>query len=166
MSKTKEIVSTAIAKLGDTGAAAKKVWDKSDLASKASALVGAGRDGRHVRGGRDPVTRAVAGGGQLRTANGRRGDGDGADLKNPPHSDPPANSPLPRVDRGSDTGKGMAATTTAVSPSPDKVLSDNTFQRRDAGFFFPLAKVSSTATASAQIASTGPPAARGTRGLR
>ena len=42
MSKTKEIVSTALAKLGDTGAAAKKAWNKSDLTSKASALVGAG----------------------------------------------------------------------------------------------------------------------------
>jgi hypothetical protein len=42
MSKTKEIVNTALAKLSDTGAAAKKAWDKSDLTSKASALVGAG----------------------------------------------------------------------------------------------------------------------------
>jgi hypothetical protein len=42
MSKTNKIVSTALAKLNDGSAMAKKAWKNSDLASKASALVGAG----------------------------------------------------------------------------------------------------------------------------
>lgn len=42
MSKTKKIVSTALAKLNDGSAMAKKAWKNSDLSSKASALVGAG----------------------------------------------------------------------------------------------------------------------------
>ncbi len=42
MSKTNKIVSTALAKLNDGSAMAKKAWKNSDLTSKASALVGAG----------------------------------------------------------------------------------------------------------------------------
>ena len=42
MSKTNKIVSTAMAKLGDAGAKAKKSWNKADLAKKAGALVSAG----------------------------------------------------------------------------------------------------------------------------
>ena len=46
MSKTSKIVSTAMTKLGDAGAKAKKSWNKADLAKKAGALVSAGEIGR------------------------------------------------------------------------------------------------------------------------
>ena len=42
MSKTNKIVPTAMTKLGDTGAKAKKAWNQADLAKKAGALVSAG----------------------------------------------------------------------------------------------------------------------------
>lgn len=59
MSKTKEIVNTALAKLSDTGAAAKKAWDKSDLTSKASALVGAGAGLAAVKKGGSAAVKTV-----------------------------------------------------------------------------------------------------------
>src|SRR5690606_19204434 len=59
MSKTNKIVSTAMAKLGDAGAKAKKAWNKADLAKKAGALVSAGAGAAAVKRGSSAAIKAV-----------------------------------------------------------------------------------------------------------
>ena len=59
MSKTSKIVSTALTKLSDGGTAARKAWNNSDLATKASALVGAGAGLAAVKKGGSAAVKTV-----------------------------------------------------------------------------------------------------------
>jgi len=59
MSKSSKIVSTALAKLNDGGAMAKKAWKNSDLTSKASALVGAGAGLAAIKKGGSAAVKTV-----------------------------------------------------------------------------------------------------------
>ena len=59
MSKTNKIVSTALAKLNDGSAMAKKAWKDSDLTSKASALVGAGAGLAAIKKGGSAAVKSV-----------------------------------------------------------------------------------------------------------
>ncbi|MBP6596396.1 MAG: hypothetical protein KA196_02670, partial [Arenimonas sp.] len=59
MSKTNKIVSTALATLSDGTAMARKAWKDSDLAGKASALVGAGAGLAAVKKGAAAAAKTV-----------------------------------------------------------------------------------------------------------
>lgn len=59
MSKSSKIVSTALAKLNDGSAMAKKAWKNSDLTSKASALVGAGAGLAAIKKGGSAAVKTV-----------------------------------------------------------------------------------------------------------
>jgi len=59
MSKTSKIVSTALATLNDGSAMAKKAWKNSDLAGKASALVGAGAGLAAIKKGGSAAVKTV-----------------------------------------------------------------------------------------------------------
>jgi len=58
-SKTNQIVSTALAKLNDGSAMAKKAWKNSDITSKASALVGAGAGLAAIKKGSSAAVKTV-----------------------------------------------------------------------------------------------------------
>lgn len=59
MSKSSKIVSTALATLSDGSEMAKKAWKNSDLAGKASALVGAGAGLAAIKKGGTAAVRTV-----------------------------------------------------------------------------------------------------------
>lgn len=59
MSKSSKIVSTALATLSDGSEMAKKAWKNSDLASKASALVGAGAGLAAIKKGGSAAVKTV-----------------------------------------------------------------------------------------------------------
>lgn len=59
MSKSSKIVSTALAKLNDGSAMARKAWKNSDLTGKATALVGAGAGLAAIKKGGSAAVKTV-----------------------------------------------------------------------------------------------------------